>query len=533
MTRKKLMCFALSGILLASSAAYATSSQATTKVKLNKTSIQLYVKESKQLKLKNYKKKVRWVSKNKAIATVSKSGLVKAKKVGNTIIIAKAKNGKTYKCKVRVIKTAATCSPTPTLVPSNATLQPSSTPLPTMEVLPTATPTDAPATKSSVSSGSSVIMSRTDGINSLNFDMLSHFGKKNSFFSAYSVDISLSMLANGTSGNTQNEILNLLHVGSTETQNNALKDLRAELLKSDDTFTVANSIWLDDELNYAANVEADFFEPLKKYYNTDKTVTDLASTKAIDAINRWVDENTKHIIPKLLMAPLDTDTRMVLINAVAFEREWKYQFNQFYTANREFYTSTGKVEIETMKLMDKHFKYNTQNGMQCIELPYKDSAIAMDIFLSETKKDNTYDLFQKLSNDEKLKMFEKLGNASSTIVTPVHLPKFSYETPSNEMSIKKMLQTHGMKDAFSEYDADLTKTSKDLYVNDVIHKAKIEVMESGTRAAAVTAIKSSNCTAVTDEIKKPEFIADHPFIYALRDTKTGTILFMGYFDGAQ
>ena len=555
MTRKKLMCLALAGLLLTT--AVSTPSFAAKSVKLNKTSISLYVKGTKQLKLKNYKKKVTWKSSNKKIATVTSKGLVKAIKKGKTVIIAKTANGKKYRCKVTVLgakKPVVTSTPkvTPSITPiatgtplpastsndcpsisPSATPEISATPVVTTEPAVTATPiattpaitaTPIPATSSAVK-----VMNRTDGINTMNFDMLSQYGKQNSFFSAYSIDIALSMLANGAGGTTKQEILNALYTSDTDTQNKNLSELRKELLKSDKTFTTANSIWLDKDYPLGNNADKDFFEPLKTYYNSDKNIADLQSNEAFGAINSWVDENTKHIIPKIFDAPLDNDVKMVLLNAVAFERQWVYPFAPGLTQKENFYGNKETKETDMMSFFDKHsFRYTVQHDMQCIELPYKDSDIAMDIFLSEDKTNNTYDLFQKLSNEEKLKMFENLGKAGYQTMKTVKLPKFTFETASEDLSIVGKLQKLGIKSVFDGDLCDLDTLNNKLYVDKVLHKAKIEVMESGTKAAAVTAIVANETSAMTGpEPEYPEFIANHSFVYALRDTKTGTILFMG------
>lgn len=555
MTRKKLMCLALSGLLLTT--AVSTPSFAAKSVKLNKTSISLYVKGTKQLKLKNYKKKVTWKSSNKKIATVTSKGLVKAIKKGKTVIIAKTANGKKYRCKVTVLgakKPVVTSTPkvTPSITPiatgtplpastsndcpsisPSATPEISATPVVTTEPAVTATPiattpaitaTPIPATSSAVK-----VMNRTDGINTMNFDMLSQYGKQNSFFSAYSIDIALSMLANGAGGTTKQEILNALYTSDTDTQNKNLSELRKELLKSDKTFTTANSIWLDKDYPLGNNADKDFFEPLKTYYNSDKNIADLQSNEAFGAINSWVDENTKHIIPKIFDAPLDNDVKMVLLNAVAFERQWVYPFAPGLTQKENFYGNKETKETDMMSFFDNHsFRYTVQHDMKCIELPYKDSDIAMDIFLSEDKTNNTYDLFQKLSNEEKLKMFENLGKAGYQTMKTVKLPKFTFETASEDLSIVGKLQKLGIKSVFDGDLCDLDTLNNKLYVDKVLHKAKIEVMESGTKAAAVTAIVANETSAMTGpEPEYPEFIANHSFVYALRDTKTGTILFMG------
>jgi len=557
MTRKKLMCLALSGLLLTT--AVSTPIFAAKSVKLNKTSISLYVKGTKQLKLKNYKKKVTWKSSNKKIATVTSKGLVKAIKKGKTVIIAKTANGKKYRCKVTVLgakKPVVTSTPkvTPSITPvatgtplplpaptsndcpsisPSATPAISATPVVTTEPAVTATPiattpaitaTPIPATSSAVK-----VMNRTDGINTMNFDMLSQYGKQNSFFSAYSIDIALSMLANGAGGTTKQEILNALYTSDTDTQNKNLSELRKELLKSDKTFTTANSIWLDKDYPLGNNADKDFFEPLKTYYNTEKNVTNLQSEETLGNINSWVDSNTKHIIPKILDAPLAEDVKMILLNAVAFERQWVYPFAPGLTQKENFYGNKETKETDMMSFFDKHsFRYTVQHDMQCIELPYQDSDIAMDIFLSEDKTNNTYDLFQKLSNEEKLKMFENLGKAGYQTMKTVKLPKFTFETASEDLFIKKKLKNLGINQVFNSDNCDLNTLNPELYVDEVLHKAKIEVMESGTKAAAVTAIVAKPTSVILGpEPEYPKFIANHSFVYALRDTKTGTILFMG------
>lgn len=121
--------------------------------------------------------------------------------------------------------------------------------------------------------------------------------------------------------------------------------------------------------------------------------------------------------------------------------------------------------------------------------------------------------------DEK-KLQEWLKNAMETKVE-VYIPRFKF---TQSFDLSKNLSDMGMKDAFSAAaDFSGINGKKNLYISEVIHKAFVEVNEEGTEAAAATAVVL-NIKAL---IKEPVFNADHPFIFLIRDKKTGSILFMG------
>ena len=248
---------------------------------------------------------------------------------------------------------------------------------------------------------------------------------------------------------------------------------------------------------------------------------------AREAINKWIEDQTKQRISKLLPPKsIKKNTGLVLANAIYFKGEWITAFPKSSTKPADFFAKGATVQAQTMNLSAR-LRYGHADGVKMLQLPYKGGDLAMQVLLPD-QRDGMADLERKLSADNLGKWASKL--ASHKVI--VALPRFKVDPPK-PLSLSKTLFDMGMADVFDLEKADLTGMAKlepneNLFISAAFHKAFVEVDEKGTEAAAATAIVVGvGTTSVRPRIVPKRFIADHPFLFLIRDLKTDAILFIG------
>ena len=239
-------------------------------------------------------------------------------------------------------------------------------------------------------------------------------------------------------------------------------------------------------------------------------------------INAWVDRTTNHKIRELLPpGAVDVDTRLALVNAIYFMGRWQWPFD--ITHPEPFHRMDGAgAPVPTMRYEgSRSLPYAAFHGGQIVELPYRGTSIAMDIVLP----DGTRGL---LDVERDPRTAYRALFALRRRVVDVHLPKFRVES---SLDLKEALRALGVRDAFDPARADLSGIAgapHDLVVSAALHRAFVRVDERGTEAAAATAVIGELCAAVQIVRPKPlPFVVDHPFMFFLRDTATGLVLFVG------
>jgi serpin B len=245
-----------------------------------------------------------------------------------------------------------------------------------------------------------------------------------------------------------------------------------------------------------------------------------ATEQARTTINKWVEDKTNKKIKDLLKPGiLKPVTKLVLTNAIHFKGTWKKQFKKEYTRKVKFHLNEKKdVEVEMMRLTEQKFKYMRGEGFQAVELPYTGEKLSMVVLLPD-KVDGLAKL-EKECTGENLKKW--LSQMRTSKVDILGIPKFKMTC---EFSLADTLKEMGMPTAFG-MGADFSGMNgkKDLFISAVIHKAFVDVNEEGTEAAATTAVVVEKKSAA---VRRTVFYADHPFLFMIRDTRTGAILFMG------
>lgn len=365
-----------------------------------------------------------------------------------------------------------------------------------------------------------------EAVNRLTFDMyknLSQSNEGNMMFSPYSVSSALAMTYAGAKEQTAKEMEKVLYYPERNEENkihNDFSTLNETFADYEKYFqlSVANSLWAQEDFDF----RDEYFKLIKKYYQAALDYLDFKDNpeKARKTINKWVEKATRGKIEDLIPPKgVNELTRLVLTNAIYFKAEWKDQFKEKLTKEDVFYTDNNK-KIKTPFMNQKsRMKYIEDESFKAIELSYKGRMVSMVIVLPNKK--GNMKAFEKQLNI--LNYNSKLKEMQYETVQ-LSMPKFSFSSNYNLTGNLKQL---GIKQAFSKNANFSLMTGKpNVRIDRVFHKTFIEVNESGTEAAAATAVVMMEKTAAPPSDKKI-FKADHPFIFFIKDNKTGSILFAG------
>ena len=350
--------------------------------------------------------------------------------------------------------------------------------------------------------------------------------KENLVISPYSLYQALSMLYAGAAGETASEMQLAMRLSWDDARLHRLMNaLNRRLLDSAGTETadaqafvlqMANALWAAQDSEY----QQAFLDTLSQNYDTGLQTLNFADAKAAsDAINAWVAQQTEQKIPQLAEPSMfSTDTALALTNAVYFKAAWKYPFDEKATASAPFTLLSGEQQnVPTMRL-SQMLNVSMTEALTAMQLPYAGGTMVMEILMpSPDLWNNTDAIAQLLSTQADFPEMQ----AESVILS---LPKFRIETPT--MDLIPALKANGMQLAFTE-EADFSGISGDqsLYVSTIAQKAFIDVNEQGTEATAATIAVVTQKMAPGGEPLNINI--DHPFIFQIRDTATGAILFMG------
>ncbi|MCE9553604.1 MAG: serpin family protein [Planctomycetes bacterium] len=346
----------------------------------------------------------------------------------------------------------------------------------------------------------------------------------NLFYSPYSISTALGMTYAGARGATATQMATALDFGPNDPAFHAamgqlIRDFNAAGKQGAFKLSVANALWAQHDYTFLpayTQLVTTNYEAAVRNLNFQKETEAARQT-----INRWVEDKTNDKIKELLKpGVLDSDTRLVLTNAIYFKSAWLHPFTKEATSPGPFTRLDGQKADVPMMHQTERLAYVKADGMQAVELPYEGSALSMVILLPE-KVDGLTDLEQGLTAD-KLTAWRGKMNRFPVELT---LPKFKM---TSEFALKGVLSSLGMVDAFTTAaDFSGMDGSKSLSIQHVIHKAFVDVNEDGTEAAAATAVAVA-VTSAPIEPQNPIVVkVDHPFLFAIRENKTGSILFIG------
>ena len=354
----------------------------------------------------------------------------------------------------------------------------------------------------------------------------------NLFFSPESISTALAMTYAGARADTAAEMAKTLHFTLPPGQ---LHPAMGAMLRDRNAahggyqLKEADALWAQQ----GYSLLPEFLQLNKDNYQAGLNQVDFkgATEASRQTINLWVEQRTENKIRELL-APgsLTPDTRLVLTNAIYFKGDWDMQFKKEDTKDEDFHLSDAQTIKTPLMHIQKGFNHFDGGSFQALEIPYENNELSMIILLPKAMEGLSA-FEQSLSPANMQQFLEQLRPAQVVIVT---LPKFKIEA---QFVLGGRLMAMGMKEAFDQKMADFSgmasrKTMQldgNLCISEVIHKAYVDVDEEGTEAAAATAVIHRGITGFHSSPPPPPIIfrADHPFMFLIRDNRSGSILFMG------
>ncbi|MBQ9556457.1 MAG: TonB family protein [Muribaculaceae bacterium] len=340
--------------------------------------------------------------------------------------------------------------------------------------------------------------------------------------SPISVSYLLGMLNEGADGKTRQQITDVLGLHrSIQETNEYFKKMMSMAVTVDSTvaLNVANSIFINSGYSIMPQYKAD----MQRYYNAQCEALDFSNPSSLDRINDWCKTNTGGMIPAIL-DELTPSGVMYLLNAVYFKASWSQKFDSKETRERRFTGQNGTTVQLPMMHLNTRAAYGTNDVCKMLCLPYGNKRYCMYVLLPKKGK-TINDVIKGLSAQ---KLQEQQSNMSSCTVVDILMPRF---TTSSDTNLKGVLSAMGMPLAFGS-GAQFSNMVKgdNLFVDMIKQKAKIEVNEKGTEAAAVTIARTLKEEVVVEE-RPVKFHANRPFVYYIIERSTGTIFFMGTYCG--
>ncbi len=347
----------------------------------------------------------------------------------------------------------------------------------------------------------------------------------NLFYSPFSISLALAMPYAGARGNTETQMGQVLHFTLPQDRLhpafNALDlALTNKVNGEDDDFdlNITNSIWGQQGYPFLQT----FLDTLSLNYGAGMRMADFENNPepSRQEINQWVSDQTKERIPELIpQGAITVDARLVLVNAIYFNAKWQFPFDSNLTQDGSFTLLDGSQSTVPMMRFheEKQLLYTDGEGYRAIALPYIGNTATMLIVLPDS---GTFANFERGFDVAQLETLKSNLHPMPVLLT---MPKFSF---SNTFSLSDALANMGMTDAFTHGIANFSgqNGSKDLYISAIFHQAFVAVDELGTEAAGATAViemlEGQSVDLITMTI-------DHPFLFFIQDSETGTILFAG------
>lgn len=339
----------------------------------------------------------------------------------------------------------------------------------------------------------------------------------NLMLSPLSASAALTMLLNGCNNETYEQLKTMLGYAPNLTIgeiNQSYRSLISQLLDADEKvqLSIANAIFY----RLGFQVKPAFLNTMATDFESQVSGLDFSAPSALSTINQWASDNTNSKIPKVI-DEISGEAVMFLMNALYFKGEWTQQFDAANTSLRPFNLEDGStIQVPTMnEVKVGALKYNGSD-YSALEMPYGRKNFSMVLIVPNNNLSDFYQSFDINTWTEITSSFDQMNSWNETMV---QLPKFKFDY---EKKLNDQLIEMGMVDAFSPMAADLSGISDaDIFVSFVKQNTFVEVNEEGTEAAAVTII-GIELTSVG-----PSFVVDKPFIFAIRERTTNTLLFIG------
>ncbi|WP_274652739.1 serpin family protein [Paenibacillus humicola] len=352
--------------------------------------------------------------------------------------------------------------------------------------------------------------------------IMQEYPGENLILSPVSIVQALSMTLNGASGPTREEMKKALHAeGMTLQELNAGQQVLREVLVRTGpgiTLSMANSLWLQEEWPFRKT----YLDRVKSAYGAELNQRDLTEPGVRKEMNKWVDKQTNGLIPTILDQPVSGNTRALLLNALYFDGAWQTPFEPEETRDGDFTNGDGSKSRISFMHREGMFEYEENDAYQAVRLPYGDGQMGMLVVLPRQGADQAA-LTAKWLRDPGL-----WTKRYTSFQGRLAMPKFRIE---DQHELKKTLSAMGMSLPFDPDQADFSEMADTsgrngkLFISQVVHKTLLDVSERGTKAAAATMVGVSSGSAGPK--KSFEMTIDRPFLFAIEDLQSGTLLFAG------
>ena len=341
--------------------------------------------------------------------------------------------------------------------------------------------------------------------------------------SPMSVTYLMAMLANGAEASTREEIMDA--IGAKDFDIDEMNAFYAYLIRraktadKQTTLNIANYIALNKEFK----LKKKFASTIADSYQGAVESLDFTNPESTKRINGWCSEHTNDMIPTII-DQVEPSAVAYILNAIYFNGTWTDKFDKNNTNKEQFNGYTRDIMYVDMMHRNAKYYYTSNDVYSAVTLPYGSGAYSMTVILPNEGKFIT-DLTKTLNADT----IASLRRNMEECLVDLKLPRFTTEM---KLPLKGIVAKLGAPSMFDATRADFSSFANgNVYVSEMLQKAKIEVSEEGTKAAAVTMGMVKLTSMRPQEPRRVDFHCDRPFVYMIQDNYTGAILFMGQFTG--
>ena len=341
--------------------------------------------------------------------------------------------------------------------------------------------------------------------------------QQNTVISPASLCMALGMALNGAEGGTRDDIQRALGLSDLSvdqaTAGYALLARLAMEPRNGIQTSIANSIWYREGLS----VESSFVSTCRTRLSADVRGIDFSSPDAVDTINHWVREATEGVIQRVLCQSIDPRVVIYLLSAVHFQGTWQHKFDASLTKDADFRLPGGPIlRCRMMENKDAYRVFRTPDSkVRAVELPYGEGSMSMVVMLPYCQS-YLDTLIAGLNADRWSSWLQDFMTLHEPIT--LYLPRFRAEYDG---MLNEVLTHLGMGIAFKpEADFSRMASAEQLWISEVEHLAAVTVNEEGAEAAATTKVEMTIGMANVLRV-------DQPFLFVIRDARTGLILFLG------
>ena len=352
-------------------------------------------------------------------------------------------------------------------------------------------------------------------------------GMNSRVVSPLSVTYLMSMLANGADGETQKQILATLGWAGEGIQQPSLQDIndysrmlieKTARLDKAVTVEIANYVAVNKEFK----LNSKFQKSVERDYKAGVESLNFTSPSTLKRINDWCNDRTHGMIPSIINE-LDPDAVSYLMNAIYFNGTWKDKFSKEETKQEMFRGYTRDIQYVDMMHRHGEYFYADGDGYSAVSIPYGNGAFRMTVILP-SEGSFLKDVMASMDGGK----FQELQRSMEKCNVDLKIPRFTTEV---DLPLNDIISALGAPLIFSS-QADFSQFARgNFYVSKMFQKAKIEVSEEGTKAAAVTAAIMMMSAMRPEKKRNVVFHADSPFAYIISENSTGSIYFMGQYTG--